>query len=387
MPGLRVHGSGSRKFLWLGSVALALACSSSKDIDFFEPGEDASGGATGGSSGSSAGTDTGGTSTGGSVAQGGTSGDGSGGSGSEATGGSGDTGGTDAEGGTSTGGASGTGGTDPSGGSAQGGEAGSGAAPMGGSAGTPAGGTGGAGTAGMGGTGTSGAGMGGAAIGGAGTGGAGTGGAGTGGAGMGGAGTGGSGGCVPTVPATERCDGIDNNCTGGVDEGAACPDNCTGATRAGHTYLLCSFEDTSGPMNRVRTWMQALDFCTTRGLGLVALESAEENQFVLAWIEKLKLTDNVWMAANDRDSVLGPSREGTWVWGAANGAVQFWQGDENGMPVMMRYEDWATGEPNNMSNEDCGVFSADHDYAWDDRVCSNTYANFVCESAASITAN
>jgi hypothetical protein len=392
MPLPRVHGNRLQKILWLGSVALALACSSSDDTDFFEPGDDANGGSTGGDAGSSSGSDSGGTSTGGSAGHGGTSGDGSGGSGSEATGGTGDTGGTGAEGGTSAG--SGRGGTEPAGGSDQGGDAGSGAAPTGGSAGTPAGGMGGAGTSGTsaGGAGMGGAGMGGAGMGGAGTGGAGTGGAGagTGGAGTGGAGTGGaagSGGCVPTVPATERCDGIDNNCTGGVDEGVACPDHCTGATRAGHTYLLCAFENASGAMTRLRTWSQALEFCSMRGFGLVAIESAEEDAFILQWIAEMELEDQVWMGANDRDQPLGPNREGTWVWGSGNAAVQFWQGGENGMSVMMRYEDWATGEPNNTDNEDCGVLSAKHDYQWADRACASTFANFVCESTASITTN
>jgi hypothetical protein len=387
MPLPRVHGNRLQKILWLGSVALALACSSSDDTDFFEPGDDANGGSTGGDAGSSSGSDSGGTSTGGSAGHGGTSGDGSGGSGSEATGGTGDTGGTGAEGGTSAG--SGRGGTEPAGGSDQGGDAGSGAAPTGGSAGTPAGGMGGAGTSGTsaGGAGMGGAGMGGAGMGGAGTGGAG---AGTGGAGTGGAGTGGaagSGGCVPTVPATERCDGIDNNCTGGVDEGVACPDHCTGATRAGHTYLLCAFENASGAMTRLRTWSQALEFCSMRGFGLVAIESAEEDAFILQWIAEMELEDQVWMGANDRDQPLGPNREGTWVWGSGNAAVQFWQGGENGMSVMMRYEDWATGEPNNTDNEDCGVLSAKHDYQWADRACASTFANFVCESTASITTN
>jgi hypothetical protein len=243
--------------------------------------------------------------------------------------------------------------------------------------------------AGMGGTqaGMAGGGMAGGGIGGAGMGGAGMGGAGMGGGGKAGkGGTAGAGGCLPTVPATERCDGVDNNCMGGIDEGNACPDNCTGATRDGHYYIFCSFEDSNGTTGRFRTWTQAQDFCTQRSTSLVFIESAEENAFVLEWITRLDLQDQVWMGANDRDPAIG-NNEGEWVWGTANNAVQFWDGDENGMPVMNRYEDWANGEPNNQGDEDCAVLSSNHDFHWDDRVCTNQYLNLVCESTTPATTN
>jgi hypothetical protein len=355
---------------------LAFACSGSEDIDFFEPSDDTGGSASGGSAGSNGGSDRGGSSTGGS-STGGTSGDGSGGTGAVSTGGTDETGGTGNEtGGTGTGGMA-------TGGTAQGGEAGS--DPTGGSGGSGMGGSAGDGAAGTGGRGGSGAaGMGGAGMGGAGMGGAGMGGAGMGGAGMGGAGMGGAGmgGCVPSVPSTERCDGIDNNCTGGVDEGSACPENCTGATRGGHTYLLCSFEKASGATTRARTWTQAQMFCEMRMLDLAYVESAEEDAFILDWIKGAGLEDSVWMGANDRDPTLGLTNEGTWVWGSANNAVQFWKGDEEGSAVMNRYQNWAEGEPNNDGNEDCGAFVASFDYQWDDRACANTHDNFVCESTA-----
>ena len=210
------------------------------------------------------------------------------------------------------------------------------------------------------------------------------------GAGMGGGGAGGvagASGCVPTTPMTERCDGVDNDCMGGVDEGMACPANCTGATRAGHAYIFCSFEDSSGgsTTTRERTWMQAMDFCQMRDLSLVFIESAEENAFILEWVTRMQLEDQVWIGANDRDVTTLQNNEGEWVWGTGNNAVQFWEGDDNGEAVMNRYEDWADGEPNNEGSEDCGVMSFNHDYQWDDRDCSNGYMNFVCESGVAIT--
>jgi len=218
-------------------------------------------------------------------------------------------------------------------------------------------------------------------------GGAGMGGAGMGGAGMGGAGMGGKAGCVPTTPSTERCDGIDNNCSGAVDEGTACPDNCSGATRAGHSYMFCTFENASSSGTRERSWTQAQTFCQTRNFDLVFIESAEENAYIIDWATRSQLEESVWMGANDRDPTIGLTNEGTWIWGSANNAVQFWDGDENGEPVMNRYSYWSEGEPNNSGNEDCGLLAAEFDFEWDDRACGDTLPNFVCESSMPATTN
>jgi hypothetical protein len=167
---------------------------------------------------------------------------------------------------------------------------------------------------------------------------------------------------------------------GGVDEGMACPANCTGATHEGHAYMFCSYEKASGgSTSRERTWMQAADFCQMRDMHLVFVESAEENAYIVQWVTRMELSDEVWMGANDRDLTL-QNNEGEWIWGSGNDAVQFWDGDEDGEAVMGRYENWASGEPNNGGNEDCGVFASNHDYAWDDRSCTETAMNFVCES-------
>jgi hypothetical protein len=348
--------------VWFGSILLVAACSSKGGIDFFEPSGDDDIAVTGGT-GATGGTPSGGSAGDGVSGMGGTSGDSSGGTGADPSGGTaGDAGGSSAQGGTDAG----TGGMPMTGGTgAMGGSGGSGGSGESGTSGTSGSGTGGTGGAGMGGGGTGGAGSGG-----------------TGGVG-GTAGVAGAGGCVPSVPASERCDGVDNNCMGGVDEGSICPAFCTGATRGGHTYLLCSFEAASSG-TRLRSWTQAQEFCTTRTHGLLFVETAEENAFIRDWIAKLMLEDQVWMGANDRDSGLS-SNEGEWVWGVANNAPQFWDGDESGDPIMSRYNDWADGEPNNGGNEDCGVFASNHDYHWDDRDCTDSYANFVCESLGAVT--
>ncbi|HEX6764667.1 MAG TPA: lectin-like protein, partial [Polyangiaceae bacterium] len=73
--------------------------------------------------------------------------------------------------------------------------------------------------------------------------------------------------------------------------------------------------------------------------------------------------------------------------GSANNAVQFWDGDQNGSPVMSRYNDWDAGEPNNENNEDCAQWASDHGFHWDDRACTKTYQNLVCETTAAATTN
>ncbi len=376
----RARALTENKVVWLAPLMVVIACSGSDDTNFFEP---RAGGGTGGSStgGTVGGTGVSGSAGGGTTSVGGSAGDANGGS-SGQTGGTDATGGSDPQGGSSAG--DGMGGSSMAGMAGQGGDAGAGKSGDGGMAGTgmAGGGMGGAGMAGggMGGAGTAGAGMGGAGMAGAGMGGAGTGGTGKGGAA-------GAAGCTPTTPSMERCDGVDNNCMGGIDEGMTCPDGCTGATRGGHYYIFCSFEaDTGGMGSRFRTWTQAQDFCTMRQTSLVFIDSAEEDAFILEWITRMQLEDQVWTGGNDRDAGLS-NNEGEWVWGTTNSAVQFWEGDENGMPVMNRYSDWAAGEPNNMGNEDCAVLSSDHNFHWDDRVCTNQYLNFVCESTAAPTTN
>jgi hypothetical protein len=374
MPVVRAHALVTHRFFWLGSLTFALACSGAKTTDFFDSDGETGGSSSGGSSsggmaGSTAGSSSGGTTIGG-TSSGGASGNANGGNAGDPSGGTGaETGGTSAEGGTSAGGTE-------QGGTGQGGDSGTGA--TGGTAGDPQGGSSGAGMGATGGMGMGGTDMGGAGMGGAGMGGAGMGGAGkSGAAGM--AGTAGKGGCVPTMPQTERCDGIDNNCSGAIDEGTACPDNCSGATLGGHTYLLCSFEKASGSGTRERSFTQAETFCTTRSLDLVSIDSSDENRLIVAWITQLELQQAVWMGANDRDATLGNS-EGTWVWGSSFNAVQFWDGGVNGDPVGNRYNDWAEDQPDDDGNEDCGVLSADHDFHWADVACSDEYPNFVCES-------
>jgi hypothetical protein len=320
--------------------ALVAACSSPSENDFFggdPPGTSGSGGSAAGSGGSSAVSGSGGGSgTGGSAGSSGGSVSGAGGSAGTTTGGT---------AGSETGGTAGTGG----------GTAGTGGG-SGGTAGGETGGTGGTATGGV--AGTS----------------AGT--AGTSEAGSGGTNEAGAAGAPPTcVPEEERCDGIDNDCENGVDDGNVCPDDCVGGHFEGHDYLFCPAEN-SGPLGGGRTWTQARTYCVAEGMVLVHLETQAETKFVYAELAKLDLGLDAWMGATDR------LEEEEWAWEGATmlDSVLFYDAD-SGMAVDGFFVDWREGEPNDGGSEDCGVIEdqGDGTFLWDDRSCNEQQELLVCE--------
>ena len=350
------------------ALAVVVACSGNDDSFFDAPPVHANGGKAGGTS-AKAGHGGSGGSAGAAVGKAGgpTSGDaggagdgsaGAGEAGMPATGGS---GGSSAQGGSTA-----TGGSTASGGAGAGA---GGATATGGSAGAEVG-----GTAGNGGIGTAGGGASAGAS--SGFGGIGA----TAGLGGASAGMGGSPTCVPTVPSTEICDGIDNDCHDGIDGPGVCPEGCIGATYDDHRYLLCS-----GIGNYTYTRTEAHDACVSHGdhldttLDLVRVNSAEENAFVLGFIADHDVTDPVWNGASDSSMSSVGSSEGTWVWGSSDNGATFYR---DGSPVSSRYNDWAPGQPDNDGSgtgEDCAVFDPTKNWHWDDVSCSAETSTFVCE--------
>jgi hypothetical protein len=318
---------------------LVAACSGPSENDFF--GDDPPG--VGGSGGSGAGT--GGSANAGSGTGGSTGKAGSAGSGGSMSG-TGGSAGTEAKGGsagTETGGTAGT---------ETGGTAGTGS---GGTAGGETGGTAGAETGGTAGT----------------TGGS----AGANEAGAGGTNDAGAAGAPPTcVPEDERCDGIDNDCENGIDDGNVCPDDCVGAHFEGHDYLICP-EENSGPLGGGRAWGQARTYCVMEDKVLVHLETEAEAKFVYAELAKLDLGLDAWMGATDRE-------EDEWSWEGTTmlDLVQFYDADTE-MAVDGFFIDWREGEPNDDGGEDCGAIEdqGDGTYLWDDRSCTEPLDLFVCE--------
>lgn len=109
---------------------------------------------------------------------------------------------------------------------------------------------------------------------------------------------------------------------------------------------------------------------------LATITSAEENQFVSD-----RLSDAGWMGASD----AATENDWKWVTGPETG-TSFWSGLANGSPVSGRYENWADGEPNNASNEDCAQFLAGGSGEWNDLPCTvTTLPRYVVEYGASGT--
>lgn len=346
-------GQGTIAALLAAPLLLAVACSGdSGDVSFDEVGGSDSGATsaggtktTAGSPATSAGTHAGGSDNqAGSGGRGGRGGTDTGGTDSGGT----DTGGTDS-GGTDTGGTD-AGGTDTGGTDTGGTDTG----------GTNQGGTNQAGTN-QGGTNQGGTNQGGINQGGTG---AGMGGKDSGGmAGMGGKDSGGMGGGTSCTPKTEVCNGLDDDCDKGIDQGMTCPTGCTGATYEGHTYVFCGKVDSAEA---------ALAKCQGLGLNVVIITSAAENTFVTG-----KLKGSSWLGATDM------YEEKQWLWPITNDV--FW--DEK--PIDGKYNNWSEGQPNNNgmmgAEEDCAVIStaAATKGEWNDLSCTSTGYSVACESVDS----
>ena len=193
-------------------------------------------------------------------------------------------------------------------------------------------------------------------------------------AGAGGMNEAGAAGGPSCVPEQERCDGIDNDCEDGADDGNVCPDGCVGAHFEGHDYLFC-LDDNGGSLGGGRTWSQARTFCVMEDKVLVHLETESEAKFVYAKLVELDLSADAWMGATDRV-------EDEWWWEGATSldTVQFYDHDTE-TAVDGLFIDWREGEPNDGGGEDCGAIEEQSDgtYLWDDRSCSEELELFVCE--------
>lgn len=181
------------------------------------------------------------------------------------------------------------------------------------------------------------------------------------------------------VPSDEVCDGVDNDCDSVIDSGGACPAGCGGFTLDAHAYMFCGEEVDRGI---------ALARCGGEDMKLAWIETPEENAALLTSIAALDVPVPagellVQIGASDSDD------EDEWIWvgnAAAFDGFQFWDGNgvaDGGEPVGGAYANWATGEPNNTDQEDCGVLNftgnATRDPGlWDDRNCLEELT-FLCE--------
>jgi hypothetical protein len=196
-------------------------------------------------------------------------------------------------------------------------------------------------------------------------------------------GSGGKGGKGDCGSQPEVCDGENNNCTGGADEGDACPSGCDGLTEEGRTYVLCSGSSYSGSWQAAEERCQgAISAAAGVAMKLAVIETEDENELLAEWVQDRNVSDGAWMGANDLDV------DNEWSWGTGASRVPFYvdEGEgNNGDVVMNRYNDWGNGRPNGdtamQDDEDCGHFDPVYNWRWNDRRCGDNLPAFVCEQA------
>ncbi|CAG5124223.1 unnamed protein product [Candidula unifasciata] len=106
-------------------------------------------------------------------------------------------------------------------------------------------------------------------------------------------------------------------------------------------------------------WGAAEAICKVYNGKLAEIETFEENEF-LKNLAKSKQADRVLLGGTDMFS------EGSWEW-------------SSGGKHIFPFVDWAPGQPDDSSGEDCLTFSRDNKYQWNDFHCEQA-AYFICEA-------
>jgi hypothetical protein len=154
-------------------------------------------------------------------------------------------------------------------------------------------------------------------------------------------------------PANTACDAMG---TCGNPQACAPDTNCTLRYFRTVPYWFCG--------NDIN-WTAARALCLAKEMDLVHVESAEENAF---------LEQNI-----DEASYIGATDAavaGEWRWVGTQ--VQFWQGDQNGVPVAGQYNNWESDEPDPDSGEkNCAEINTSGD--WNTEDCTSQPEAFICE--------
>jgi hypothetical protein len=167
-------------------------------------------------------------------------------------------------------------------------------------------------------------------------------------------------GCVASA---EVCDGLDNNCNGGVDEGNACPNGCVGLARQGAGYMFCS----SNAMHK--SWQQAQADCVAHGMHLVRVDDAAENRFINDSAVNLGFLEQIWIGG------IYTADASQWQW---TDGTPFFTSGSSGHPINGLYSNWTSGEPSNDGIDGCADKLFGDTEVWEDRACSVAFAYF-CE--------
>jgi hypothetical protein len=146
--------------------------------------------------------------------------------------------------------------------------------------------------------------------------------------------------------AAEVCNGIDDDCSGLVDDSPACP--CPTRVIDGVSFELCDL-----PM----PWQQAAGFCMAKGGVLARIDGAAQSEALFREARRLNSKSRWWIGLNDR------SEEGRFEW--LDGAA-------------VTYTGWSSKEPNNGTcNQDCAALKKKGDGRWHDTHCGQPQP-FIC---------
>ncbi len=147
--------------------------------------------------------------------------------------------------------------------------------------------------------------------------------------------------------AAEKCNFIDDDCNGVLDDNPGCPKCLIEAAQGGGKYAYCV---------KTLSWTGAENDCKNQGGHLVSIHSAQEFQTIATRAASLSM-DDFWIGFNDAQV------EGTFAW-------------SDGTPA--NFTLWNGGEPNDYgSGEDCAHVYASNS-KWNDLDC-NAGLRYVCK--------
>jgi hypothetical protein len=120
------------------------------------------------------------------------------------------------------------------------------------------------------------------------------------------------------------------------------------------------------------SWNEARSLCDNEAFTLARIDDVIENDWIHAKATELATYaagagGSIYLGGTDQDA------EGVWRW---RDGAQFWQGSANGVAVGSLYTAWRSGEPNNDGGENCLTMYPDG--TWNDGKC-NVLLGFVCE--------
>jgi hypothetical protein len=164
--------------------------------------------------------------------------------------------------------------------------------------------------------------------------------------------------------AEEACNGVDDDCDGGTDDGGVCP--CSVEEYDDHTYLFC--ED-------VVDWGTADAQCSDEdNYQLVIINDADEQDWVWDTTVSYDASRWWWLGYHNIDASSSEEPDGAWEWvdGTTGSYTQWYP-----------HEPWPQPDDYH-GNEDCAHIDPSHGF-WNDLNCGldNWYGTeiyYVCES-------